>query len=90
MGAAWYKTKQGVLEVWLLPKAETFASLQIVVQPQPNGRFIYSFQGAPHIQSPMDSSKPIAFLKHGNLTFEVRCDEELAENITQVLGWKPN
>jgi hypothetical protein len=28
-GAAWFKTEQGVFDVWFLPKPETYADLKI-------------------------------------------------------------
>lgn len=82
MGAAWYKTKQGVLEVWSLPKQRPSQACKLWFN---HSRTAALF--TPSKERPISSLRWPAqsLLKHGNLTFEVRCDEELAENITQVL-----
>ena len=90
-GAAWYKTDQGVFEVLFLPKSKTFAALEIVAQAQDDGRFIYSFRGQPFLAKahdaakPIDSSKPISFVKYENLLLMVWNNELLAERLSAVL-----
>lgn len=84
-GAAWYKTDQGIFEVWFLPKLENFVALDIIAQPQGNGRYTYFFRGTPRISTTMDSSKPISFIKYGNLLFEVWGDKQLAGNLSHAL-----
>ena len=84
-GAAWYKTDHGVFEVLFLPRSETFAALEVIEHPQANGRYSYSFRGKPRIPTNMDSSKPIAFIKHGNMLFEVWGNKELAITIEKAL-----
>jgi hypothetical protein len=49
-GAAWYKTDHGIFEVWFLPRTESFATLEVVEQPQENGTYVYSFRGMPEYQ----------------------------------------
>jgi len=84
MGAAWYKTDQGIFEVWFLPKAKSFAALEVIDQPQGNGRYTYSFRGTPRILTHIDSSQPISFLKQGNLLFEVSGNKQLASNLDRA------
>ena len=83
-GGAWFKTSQGVFEVWFLPTAETFAGLEVIVQ-QKDGRYIYSFRGIPLISRTMDSSKPIYFIKYGSALINVWGDEQLAASIQKAL-----
>jgi len=83
-GAAWFKTDQGIFEVWFLPVGESFADLQIVEESKGDGRFIYSFRGTPRILTHIDSSEPIVFIKQGNLLFEVWGDERLAASLRQA------
>ena len=80
-GAAFYKTDRGAFDVWFLPKTQTFAALRIIEQPEPNGRYAYSFRGNPHIPSKIDSRTRIWFIKHGNVLFAVFGDQELAAAI---------
>jgi hypothetical protein len=81
-GAAWFKTDKGIFEVWFLPKTESFGALEVIEEPQGNGRYVYSFRGTPRISTHMDSSKQIFFLKHGNLLFEVWGDKQLATSLS--------
>jgi hypothetical protein len=83
-GAAWYKTKQGVFEVLFLPVSQNFEGLQIVAESKPGDRHTYVFRGAPHISTTMDSAKPMVFIKHKNLLFEVWGNEELAKQLTHA------
>ena len=46
-GAAWFKTDKGVFEIWFVPKTESFDRLEIIEKKQGNGRYLYSFRGAP-------------------------------------------
>jgi hypothetical protein len=85
-GAAWFKTDQGVFEVWFLPEAESFSNLQVIEHSRGNGRFVYSFAGMPEIKQTIDSSKRIWFIKHGNVVFEVWGDGKLAARIHKALG----
>ncbi len=84
-GAAWYKTKQGVFEVLFLPISQNLEGLQIVAESEPGGRHTYVFRGAPHISTTMDSAKPMVFIKHKNLLFEVWGSEELAKQLAHAL-----
>jgi hypothetical protein len=83
-GAAWYKTDQGIFEVWFLPKTESFAALEVIEQPQENSRYIYSFRGTPRISVSMHSSKRQFFIKHGNALFKVWGDKPLADSIEKA------
>jgi hypothetical protein len=80
-GAAWYQTDLGVFEVWFLPERENFSALRIIEQVKANGWYVYSFRGAPRIATRVDSAKPMSFIKHGSLLFEVRGDKQLAERL---------
>lgn len=82
-GSAWFKTDQGIFEVWFLPQAQNFAMLQIVGKEQ-DGRYIYTFRGTPRIATTIDSSKPISFVKHGNLLFKIWGDKQLAASLRQA------
>jgi hypothetical protein len=82
-GSAWFKTDQGIFEVWFLPQAQNFALLNIISQEQ-DGRYIYTFRGTPRIATTIDSSKPISFVKHGNLLFEIWGDQQLAASLEQA------
>jgi hypothetical protein len=70
-GAAWFSTNRGIFEVWFLPEDGTFASLEVLEQPQQNGQYTYTFRGTPQITTPIDSAKRMYFIKHGRLMFEV-------------------
>lgn len=88
-GAAWFKTDKGVFEVWFLPKPETFDGFAIIVQPQSNGRYIYSFAGTPRTGTPRlltttNSAKPISFIRHRSVLFEVWGDQQLAARLQQT------
>jgi hypothetical protein len=77
-GAAWFKTDRGTFDVLFLPKGQNFDTLQVIEQPKQSGRYLYSFQGAPHIQGVEDSSRRMWFIKHKNMLFSVWGDEQLA------------
>ena len=83
-GAAWYKTDQGIFEVWFLPKGESFAALEVIEQPQENGRFSYSFQGTPQILTHMDSAKQEWFIMYGNFLFQVWGNQRLAASLNHA------
>jgi hypothetical protein len=79
-GAAWFKTDRGVFDVWFLPAPETFAGLE-VDERRENGRYLYSFRGAPQISRTIDSSKQSYFISYNNFLFHVWGDEQLAASI---------
>ena len=87
-GAAWYKTKQGVFEVLFLQEGQTWDGLEVVDEATIGGRHNYRFRGAPRTSSGMDGAKPITFIRHRNLMFEVLDDEELAKRIRGVFPGK--
>ena len=84
-GAAWFSTNRGVFEVWFLQEDQTFASLEVVEQPQPNGQYGYTFRGTPQISTSIDSAKRLYFIKRGRLMFEVLGDSQLANSLEQVV-----
>jgi len=84
-GAAWFSTNRGVFEVWFLQEDQTFASLEVVEQPQPNGQYGYTFRGTPQISTSIDSAKRLYFIKRGRLMFEVLGDSELANSLEQAV-----
>ena len=79
-GAAWFKTDRGILEVWFLPKPESFAGLEINDQWR-NGEYVYSFRGTPRISLTMGGLKQNYFISHENVLFHVIGDEQLAASI---------
>lgn len=84
VGAAWFKTDQGVFEVWFLPEADSFGSLHVIEQPRGDGRFVYSFAGMPQIRTVIDSTRRIWFVKQRNLLFEIWGDSKLAARISNA------
>jgi hypothetical protein len=85
-GAAWFSTNRGVFDVWFLPEDGTFASLEVIEQPQQNGRYTYTFRGTPQITTPIDSAKRMYFIKRGRLMFEVSGDSQLANRLEQAIS----
>jgi hypothetical protein len=82
-GAIWFKTDQGVFDVWFLPKPETFANLEID-EKRENGRYVYSFRGTPRITRTMDSSQQIYFVHSGNALLHVWGDEQLGTRLRKA------
>ena len=85
-GAALFKTDQGDFEVLFLPKGQSFDSLEPVERHE-NGRFLYSFQGAPSRTSaqPINSKFPVFFGKRGN-EFFITWEPNLAKNVIKALS----
>jgi hypothetical protein len=75
-GAALYRTDRGSFVVLFLPKAETFDAVEVVEQRR-GARYLYSFRGTPRSPTHIDSSKPIYYIKFGNVLFDVWGDAEL-------------
>jgi hypothetical protein len=84
-GAAWFSTNRGNFEVWFLSEDQTFASLEVLEQAQPDGRYTYTFHGAPQISAPIDSTKRMYFIKRGSLMFEVWGDSQLAKSLERAI-----
>ena len=84
-GAAWFSTNRGTLEVWFLQEDETFASLEVIEQSQPNGRYTYAFRGTPQISSAIDSAVRLYFIKRGRMMIEVSGDGQLARSLEAAL-----
>jgi hypothetical protein len=82
-GAAWFKTDQGIFDVWFLPKGQTFDALESVEQSRQDGRYLYSFRGTPESRSE-DSSKQIWFIKHENMLFHVWGNKQLAVSLAKA------
>ena len=79
-GAAWFRTDQGVFDVWFLPKPETFAKLEIDEQRE-NGRYLYTFRGTPQMPQTMDSARQIFFVHSGNVLFQIWGNGKLATSL---------
>ena len=79
-GAALYRTDRGSFVVLFLPKAETFDAVEVVEQRR-GARYLYYFRGTPRSPTHIDSSKPIYYIKFGNVLFDVWGDAELAATI---------
>jgi hypothetical protein len=77
VGAAWFRSDEGIFEVVFLPKGRTFAHLKVVAQ-RDGDRYLTSFEGRPHSAIHMDGSKPTYFIKRGNKLYSVWGDEKLA------------
>ena len=84
-GAAWFSTNRGPFEVWFLQEDGTFASLEVIQQPQPNGRYTYTFRGTPQISSVIDSAVQLYFIKRGRMMIEVSRDGQLARSLEAAL-----
>lgn len=76
-GAAWYRTDDGAFDVLFLPKGRTFAGVRIVRRREADG-YLTTFAGKPYSAIRMNSSKPMFFVKRGNMLFSVGSDETLA------------
>jgi hypothetical protein len=79
-GAALYRTEQGSFVVLFLPKADAFDAVGVVEQRR-GARYLYSFRGTPRSRTHIESSKPIYYIKFGNVLFDVWGDAELATSI---------
>jgi hypothetical protein len=82
-GGAWFKTNQGIFDVWFLPKGKNFDAVEVTEQQQPNGRYRYSFRGMQETPR-MDSSKQNWFIKYQNFLFHVWGDKQLAESLQKA------
>lgn len=84
-GAAFYRIDEGSFEVLFLPKTQSFDSLQIAERRE-GDRYIYSIRGTPRPQTNlMDSSKPVCFIRKGNLLFYVWGQPTLAATLQSKL-----
>ena len=84
-GAAWFSTNRGTFEVWFLQEEGTFASLEVIEQSQPNGRYTYTFRGTPQISSVIDSAVRLYFINGGRIVIEVSGDGQLARSLETAL-----
>ncbi len=87
-GAAWYKTKHGVFEVLFLHESRNFDGLEVVDEPTTGGRHTYTFLGTPRTSTWMEGAKPITFIRHKNLMFEVFDNEALAKRLGRAFPAK--
>jgi hypothetical protein len=83
-GGAWFKTNQGIFDVWFLPKGQNFDALAVSEQQQPNGRYVESLQGGQVSVRTMDSSRQNWFIKYNNVLFHVWGDRQLAESLQKA------
>jgi len=87
-GGAWFKTNQGIFDVWFLPKGQNFDAPEITGRQQPNGRYIYPSEGAQGAQGSlrvtMDSSKQNWFITYQNVEFHVFGDKQLADSLEKA------
>jgi hypothetical protein len=77
VGAAWFRSDDGIFEVIFLPKGQTFAHLKVVEQ-RDGDHYLTSFRGRPYSPVHMEGSKPTYFVKRGNRLYSVWGDEKLA------------
>ena len=84
-GAAWFSTNRGTFEVWFLQEEGTFASLEVIEQSQPNGRYTYTFRGTPQISSVIESAARLYFIKRGRMMIGVLGDGQLARSLEAAL-----
>jgi hypothetical protein len=83
-GAAWFRTDHGTFDVLFLPKGQNWDALEVIEQPQQNGRYTYAFRGTPQTGNGNDSSKPMWFIKYKNVLFSVWADKELAARLQKA------
>jgi hypothetical protein len=83
LGAAFYRTSIGQLNVMILPESMDF---QIrVVETRKDGRFLYTFEGKPDVDTtPWDAAYKIFFVQHRNFMFTAS-DEKLAEKTRSLV-----
>jgi hypothetical protein len=84
-GGALFRTNQGSFGVGFLPKGEDFDALEVVEQRR-GARYLYSFRGTPRSAAHIDSSKPIYYIKFGNVLFDVWGDAGCAATIQAAVS----
>jgi uncharacterized protein YkuJ len=68
LGAAFYRTSVGIVDVMFMPKSVDFQVR--VVETKEDGRYLYTFEGKPHANSPVwDSNRPSYFIQVHNVMF---------------------
>lgn len=83
LGAAVYRTSVGQLNAMILPESFDF---QIrVVETRKNGRYFYTFEGKPDVDTKgWDAAYKIYFVQHRNFMFTAS-DGKLAEKIASLV-----
>jgi len=85
-GAAFFKTDQGDLEIFFWPASQALEKLE-VAEKREGERYKYSLRPTAASEAiTMDSSKPIHFVKHGNMLLYVWGNGPLAATLQQKLA----
>jgi hypothetical protein len=85
-GAALFRTNRGDFEALFLPKAQTFAEVNVIEQRRDN-EYIYSFQGNPKPwpANRMEGPRRTYFLKHANQLLVID-DDQLRARLEEILN----
>jgi hypothetical protein len=83
LGAAFYRTSVGVVDVVFMPQSKDFDVH--VVEKRKDGRYLYSFEGKPRANVPVwDANRPYFFIQSHNAMITTD-DETMAERL-RTLG----
>jgi hypothetical protein len=83
LGAAFYRTTVGVIDVMFLPESRDFEVR--VVETIKGGRYLYSFEGKPHANTQVwDASHQCFFIQSHNYMLTTD-DQELAQRLRAVV-----
>jgi hypothetical protein len=79
LGAAFYRTSVGVIDVMFMPESVEFRVR--VVETKKDGRYLYTFEGKPHANTPVwDSNRPSYFIQVHHIMFTTD-DERVAQKL---------
>jgi hypothetical protein len=79
LGAAFYRTTVGVIDVMFMPASKDFEVR--IVETKKNGRYLYSFEGKPHANDQVwDASHQCFFIRSHNVMITT-ADEKIAQRL---------
>jgi hypothetical protein len=88
LGAAFYRTTVGVIDVMILPESRDFEVR--VVETIKDGRYQYSFEGDPHANTQVwDASHHCFFIQSHNYMFTTD-DQGVAQRLRAVVAERPD
>jgi hypothetical protein len=88
VGAAFYRTTVGVIDVMFLPESKDFEVR--VVETIKDGRYLYSFEGQPHANTQVwDASHRCFFIQSHNYMFTTD-DQGVAQRLRAVVAERPD
>jgi hypothetical protein len=83
LGAAFYRTTVGIIDVMFMPKSTDFKIC--VIETKKDGRYLYSFDGKVRAITPgWDASHPFFFIQIHNAMFTTD-DEKMAQRLRVVV-----